>query len=221
MKAGCLTSGYTAHMLKLLERPRVVHLNARTTKVIGGHGYVTQNILASAVQRMQAWCALALHVVRGEFPGFEALQSFTVFKLSDSVRSARGDADEAQAHFQRIAQLLDLDCDQLMAQYKDYMPKALRMYNTRDMDTLCAWREALGGALSGARRKRLRQAHPCNLLVKTLARFAAYGGTTAGVERMFASKLSSDLTDDYANDVYVLSMDRDKRHDEKATDGAM
>ena len=85
MKGGCLDTGYTAHMLKILNRPRLVHMSARESKVIGGPNYVTQEILSKVLRRMQNWCTLACHAVRAEFPGFEALQSFMIFCLHTAV----------------------------------------------------------------------------------------------------------------------------------------
>ena len=218
MKGGCLDTGYTAHMLKILNRPRLVHMSARESKVIGGPNYVTQEILSKVLRRMQNWCTLACHAVRAEFPGFEALQSFMIFCLhtaSDASRLDAADTQQRQDHFERLAALLGIECQTLQKQYKDYYPRALRIYNSRNIGTMAAWREALSAALQGPRRARQQEAHPCDVLLAVLARFGAYGGTTSGVERTFALKLSTELDDDYVNDVCTLALDRELRYDEE------
>ena len=96
MNGAVLKSGYTAHVLELLERPRTLYIN-ELAKTLGGLPRARlASIVCSCLKRFAAWVQLAKDVVATEFPAFELLQTLSVLhfpgrpsKLDDPEISAQ------------------------------------------------------------------------------------------------------------------------------------
>ena len=74
-----MLTGYTAFMLKLLKRQRILFIDRKMTKMGGKTQAEMRPIIDTCLQRMRNWVVLARSVVRAEFPHFESMQAFDVW----------------------------------------------------------------------------------------------------------------------------------------------
>ncbi len=230
-KRECVTmkSSYTRAMLNFLQRPRQLFYK-NSVKVLGGPGKVSADLLDRCMARMANWTRLAKCVLRAEFPNFELLQAFGILCLhgSKTLRHADENAQERDAeqeeYLSRFCNLLGLDKDELVCEMEDHKPIAQRLYATGGgMTTMGAWASAVAMTQRDARSRR---GHPVAALREVLARFGAYGGSTSGVERLFASShraagaFRADLSESLINDELQLLCDVDPKGDEELVRGA-
>ena len=216
---GCAHVGsYTEHMIKVLKSQVVVYID-KLPKTFGGKREI-DDALPRCYNRMENWVRLATMTVRAEFPGFEFMQAFTVFRLQR--RGERQDTYEEHLGsrwsdgVQRLAQFLDLDASQLESEILDYKPKAQHVFQTENVTTACAWQRAVA----------TRTYSPTAVLKEALMRFIAYGASTSGVESVFkTSKTSGAIhrtkaSDDLVNDDLQIRLDVDQRSDVHIVDAA-
>jgi hypothetical protein len=78
---GCLGTGYTSLALKHLMRANMDPISRQAPVVLGGRG-ATPAVVTECLGRMVAWSNLATDVAASEFPEFEVLACFKVFKLA-------------------------------------------------------------------------------------------------------------------------------------------
>ena len=207
-------STFCSHMVRFLSEPRTLFYN-NEVRVLGGCELT--NAIANNLERMKNWVHLAKSVIRAEFPSFEILQSFSVLHMKSSKLHGAADDADASKHIAnslgRFAKLLGLSRDHLIAEYADHKPIAQRIFAQGGMDTFGAWKKAL---LQTSKTKRCREAHPSASLRAVLIRFAVYGGSTSGVERLFASSHQSagmsraDLSESMIDDELHLLCDVDE-----------
>ena len=213
---GALKSGCTQHMAGLLGRPRTIFID-NTPHTLGGPGCLTEDIINRCMQRLFNWVCLARHVIQAEFPGFETLGAFAALNLATNTRREDPPARFAE-HVQRLAALSNVDSGCLNKQLHDLKAIAARHYQSCQCTTLEAWAHAV------SRTTRVRsstaEAHPSDALRAVLIRFAALGGSTSGVERLFAlGHVSSgycrtSLTESAINDELTLLCDQDPAADD-------
>jgi hypothetical protein len=211
-KQGCLSSGYTQHMLRLLRKPRVLRLRGGEVKTLGGMGRPSQVIIDKCMQRMQNWMHLARQVTRAEFPNFDCLGAFALFRLDPKSSGATQSQTDCTDEFcQRLAKVANVDWAELKAQVEDHRPYALQTQQS----TNCSVSEAWKASIDASQRTRvMRERHPADALRRVLWRFGAYGGSTSGVERVFAMGKSAsginrtDLQDCCINDDLLLLCDQ-------------
>ena len=110
-EGGCRHSGYTKHALAELQKPRAMPI----TKTPFGGKPVPQQMFDDCLERMRAWKALALEVVRAEWPDFQLLHSFSVFALTQDRKSTdnmKGSLEVADAfekgHIARLAKFFQV-----------------------------------------------------------------------------------------------------------------
>ena len=77
----CLSQGFTRIALRFLEKPRMVRDGAGAMKTVGGPSPDYAAVARACGQRMVAWSDLAEEVANAEFPDFELLGSFQIFRL--------------------------------------------------------------------------------------------------------------------------------------------
>ncbi len=185
----CVNCGYTQHMLStVLKQPMTVFLKNGAPKSLGRPSGPPAALIDQCLQRLSNWTTLALGTLRGEFPNFEVLQTFNMFCLANKpLRNMP--PEELQAlqsqraeHVRSLASCLQLDAAALQAQLEDHLPLAQKIVLSKPMDALQAWREALHLTQRG----KAATTHPCLELKQALMRFAAWGGSTGGVERLFS-----------------------------------
>ena len=186
----CLSTGYTKHMLSILKNPITVFLKDSQPKVLGCKGGPTTDLAQRCLQRLSNWCNLALATLRSEFPNFEILQTFNIFRLGGKPRHQLTADDELNAmsvqrskYAKALAGCLKLDADALEAQLLYHIELARKLQVAKNMSAIEAWADAVQIT------KQSKAAGGCDastVLVKALARFAAWGGSTGGVERLFS-----------------------------------
>lgn len=160
--------------MHFLKTKRVIFLSG-TSRTIGGPDSPQPDVTSRCMKRMQNWLELARHVLKAELPNFDALQAFTAFTFNDD----HGDVD---ADLQRLSQLLSLNFIELKAQFEDFKPVAQRHHRT-GQSAVAAWRLAIREVRGRATTRAL---HPSDVLEEALIRHVAWGGSTGGVERLFA-----------------------------------
>ena len=217
-----MASSYTKHILNFLKQPRTIFYNG-SAKVIGGPTRITAAILERCMTRLGAWVMLATTVLRAEFPGFEVLQAFGCLSLGNTRRPCSKHPQDWHEDLQRLSNFCNVKTDDVVGEYEDHKPIANKFYNQGGMTTLEAWAKAVEATQSSKRR---REGHPSKSLREILYRFGAYGGSTSGVERLFASTcraagiLRADLSEGLVNDEVQLMTDVDPKLDETLAKGA-
>jgi hypothetical protein len=191
--AQCWTvPGYTKYALQLLSRPQVFFVG-NETKTLGGPGHPSKDVCQRCLARMQAWVRLARQVVKSEFPTYEVVLSFGLFNLAEDCRRTRmhlrelkaiADQDpavttELERHCRRLGKVINVDPDQLQAQFLDHRCLAQRHFRKPGATTFGAWRQSLKDTQA---RPCVRKAHPADALHPVLVRFGTYVGATSGVE---------------------------------------
>ena len=86
---GCLTTGYTQHMIKFLSRARTVVVD-NTTIQIGSDLGCPPEAIEAALGDMMVWLNLSLATMDAEYPSFEVLQAFHIFDLVADEENADG-----------------------------------------------------------------------------------------------------------------------------------
>lgn len=220
-----LASSFTRHIMNFLAQPRTIFFNG-TAKTLGGPGRVSTAVLERCKRRMIAWVTLATTVLRAEFPSFELLQAFGCLSLGSS-RRGRDDDDGPlewrREGLERLSKFCGVGFDDAIGEWEDHWPIAERFYKTGSMTTIEAWAKALNATQKDKRRRAL---HPAGSLREILYRFAAYGGSTSGVERLFATScraagvFRADLSEALVNDELQLMADADGKLDDALAQGA-
>ena len=211
VERGCYnaTTTFTRHMLTFLAKRRSLFLHGGAVRFLGGPDDLTSAVLDRCVQRMVNWVHLATAVVRSEFPNFELLQSFEVFSLQ-SKNDSRTASTAVRSHLCRLAEAFQLCPDALSVQFEDIMPIARRRFQQRECSAYEAWKLAIHETQSDAKK---RARHPAHELTQVLCRYGAWGGSTSGVERLFATSskavglFRSALSDGLLNDEAILLCD--------------
>jgi hypothetical protein len=189
MQETCWACGYTAHALRVLSRPRFLFVDG-VPKSVGGPRAVTATVKKRCLDRMKQWVFLAQLTVKSEFPWAELMHAFSVFDLAPlaGTRLAPCDLDaraNESALLHRFAAVLNLDADQLCDEFAKHRPIAVRFFRESRLTNFEAWRKTI----ETTQRPGLRassQALRAGALVQVLMRYGGWGGSTSGVERLFA-----------------------------------
>ena len=97
----CVNHGFTKYMLDFLSEPRVLPLRGGSTKRIGRAGGPSPEVVARALARLRCWVALAISVVNAEFPSWDILQAFSIFRLSVSTGSSASHSGTPSSQHER------------------------------------------------------------------------------------------------------------------------
>ena len=199
-----LETGMTKEMIRLLTgAPKLVHLKGSVHQ-IGGPGFLTEAVVNRCLGRMAAWTRLGESISKGEFPGFELMQSLAPFDLEPHTKGIKLDAPFIKAALQRVCQVLQLDSGLAYKAFCDFLPIAVDRWK-ESQNTFESWAVAL------ATRKRGCPDHG-NTLKQLVKRVGAWGCSTSGVEQSFAKQRRTqglhraDMTEDHVNvDAYIMS----------------
>jgi len=206
-------------MLTFLMEPRSLFYNGEV-RILGGSDSISPEVLNRCMTRMSNWVHLSTCVLRSEFPNFEILQAFGIFTLREAKVKCRVDGQQGRQVCDwagRISNLFGLNKEHFIAEYEDHKPMAQRFYDNGGVTTMQAWALAVQGTQKS---KRCREIHPATALIPALARFGAYGGSTSGVERLFAAThrasglYRADLSEDVIDDELHLLCDMDDKEND-------
>ena len=191
MKGGCFTwpGGRTEYVLnKLLTCRRLIFATASTPHTIGDDvNPLSDEIRQRCLARMVNWWRLARQVLEADFPHYDLLNSFSVFDLDIATDRATAmvttrlteQEEEALATW---AERLGLDLAALKDEFLNLRGLAVS-FRLNCSDTLESWQQAVFETQISARR---RANYPIATLLPVLRRFAAYTGSTSGVEQDFS-----------------------------------
>ena len=144
-RQGCLGCGHTAFMLRVLEKEKLLFIDHRPKRV---GGIAMDRILIRCLRRLGKLVQLAREVLRAEFPQFETVQAFGVLRLKTRHEEPELASFEAERNKQieqlsKIAQMLELDVNDLLAQYYQHLPTAQFACCREGCDSLVVWRNAV------------------------------------------------------------------------------
>lgn len=142
---------------------------------LGGGGALacSQNVLRPCLERMKAWVLLATHVVRAEFPEFEAVSAMHVFDLGKDVEIKSGLDLPADVHcaLVRLASTFNLPTMDVITQWRDFRPRAHHHYCRSHTSNANAWRTAIEETQT---RPETAAKHPKAILVGCLHRMSGF-----------------------------------------------
>jgi hypothetical protein len=183
---GCLNLGFTSLALAHLARNKLVPVPGQAPVVLGGRGSADR-VLAKCLGHMVAWSNLASEVATTEFPEFELLACFQVFRLLPVASPAAAVPKAQPAVAEQLKCLADafkVDTANLVEQFMEHQRIAqAEMARAPGDPASSAWQRALQKTQSSSRRRRAFQA---NALVALLQRFVVAPGSTAGIEQNFS-----------------------------------
>ena len=114
-------TGYTAHVLEVLEKPRTIYVD-KVAKRLGGLPRPQLAVIAcNCFKRCSSWVKLAQEVFAAEFPSFEILQRLSIFHLTPmSERSGHRQSHTAEektaaGKIQKFSQVLGLEESPLLS----------------------------------------------------------------------------------------------------------
>jgi hypothetical protein len=180
---GCLSTGYTSLALTHLRKGKLVPIPGHAPVTLGGHEAEPSSLLIiECLGHMVAWSNLATEVATTEFPDFELLACFQVFKLADPLPVPA----TAGNHLRQIAEAfkvpMDGGADELLGQFMEHQRIALAGKAAGE-PAATSWQRALQKTQSTCRR---RKAFPAGMLAELLQRFVVSPGSTSGIEQNFS-----------------------------------
>ena len=187
---GCLSIGYTSLALTHLHRAKLVPVPGRGPVALGGHGASPETV-TECLGHMVAWSRLAEEVANTEFPEFELLSCFRVFRLVPAAQPTAttvirvGTAGPAeQLDLERLAEAFQVDSAGLFDQFKEHQRIAqAELGRAPEEPAAQAWHRALKRTQSTWLRRRN---FPAEALRSLLQRFMVAPGSTAGIEQNFS-----------------------------------
>ena len=100
------------------------------------------------------------------------------------LASFEGESNKQIEQLSKVAQMLELDVNDLLAQFFQHLPTAQFACCREGCDSLVAWRSAVDAADRRQYRKR-ETAAKSDVLREALIRAGAWGPSTSNVERLF------------------------------------
>ena len=188
----CLRTGFTQLCLKHLQTTKLVRLGNGALRTVCGPAVDVNAVVQKCLQRMVAWARLVEEVVSTEFPAWELLGAFSVFRLADAPTRERAPArpaalalgDCAQQRLLALADAFNVDGRQLVEEFQDHQRVAQGIKNTRpEVSSVEAWREALAKT---QRTPRSQELWPARALLPVADRYFVCPGSTAGIEQTFS-----------------------------------
>ncbi len=174
-QACCDVQGHTKVALDAILKQKV-WFDAGMPRTIGlPHGLPPAE-LASALSRMAAWTALAVTVVRTEFPDLEVIKAFSVFSLASDT------LDVDTSAWELLAQVFSVDAVQLRVEWDGLAGIARYSHNQNKGTNFDAWKQAV------AQTTDVRRNYPITNLLPVLQAYGAATISTSGVEQNFSTR---------------------------------
>ena len=129
-----MDSGYTLEMVTFLGRQRAVIDSRGNPKTLGGGGRLTAQMRDRCLNRLRLFVDLAMETLRSEFPDYDMVMAFSIFRLD-----AKGfSQNKHQERLERLANVFGLDLQELTNQFYDVRPMALHEY-AKGCNSAQAW----------------------------------------------------------------------------------
>ena len=174
-------------MLQQLEHSRGFILGGQS-KTIGGEDSVTDDDILDCIGHLKVFLTLTTKAISTEFPTFDLMSSFSVFRINVQSRKRSGDDLDPEWKdrcFQRIAKTLKVDKALLLSQFSQVKPIAAHeALALQDGSTFQAWQTAVQRICS---RRRTQENIRTGTLAEVLAYYGSWNGLcTSGVEQSFS-----------------------------------
>ena len=117
---------YAHEMLQYLRRQRAFMNSQGAPKTLGGAGTVTGEMTRRCLNRLQLYVNLAIETLRSEFPDYDIIMCFSVFKL-DRQQFGNSTA-KREERLERLAKVFGVDLQQVIDQFFDLRPMALHEF---------------------------------------------------------------------------------------------
>jgi len=184
----CLTTGHTAVMMSYLRTAKMVHKTGARMPVSFGGREPSDRLVNECLGKMVAWCRVVEEVASTEFPDYELLGAFQVFRLlPHSAADRPGPSLNNGLQSKLLSQLAmtwGVDANGLCSQFFEHRRLAQDFVDKQPtLSVPEAWRLALKQTQSTARRRKL---FPADALLPVLARYVVAPGSTSGVEQTFS-----------------------------------
>lgn len=179
----CLTTGYTNHMLRTLQKRELVlpTMDGKGVRTLGGEGAITAEMIRTCLARMRTWVALAKLVISHEYPEWDVISCFQIFNVNHAKQRRPGNQD---IHIKRLIKFFALE--EKEAEFRAQLQDVGALARCHAQNTACssldAWKSTLQTIQSSKRR---RDRHPCDVLVTVLVRWAGWHPSSSGVEQSF------------------------------------
>jgi hypothetical protein len=192
---GCLGQGFTGFALEHLRQTKMIPRGAGLPFALGGAGLPNENTVTECLGRMVAWCRVVEEVCMTEFPDFELLNAFAVFRIRPASDPTFRDLGECVAvsaqrtahvadQLKRLTDAFNIDDAGLVDQFEEHVRIAQTEMSMSPHEPAAeAWRRAL--QKTGAN-SRTRRSFPATALLPVLQRFVVAPGSTAGIEQNFS-----------------------------------
>ena len=168
---GAETTGCCAFMLQLLQTPRTIIVDGQVRTISAP----TDEIKNRCFARMKNWLDLARAVIRSDFPEFESLQLFSVFRLQDSTLPQT-------SALNKLADFLNVNPAQFVQEFQHIWPIADWHFRNGAKSQESAWQQAFN-------KKGSFKSHPA--LHAALLRHLSWQTSTSGIERLFGKAYCS------------------------------
>ena len=192
----CLSQGFTRTALGFLETPRMVRDGMGAMKTVSGPSPDQAAVTKACLLRMVAWSDLAEEVANTEFPDFELLGSFQIFRLHfQDVRLKRQRGclppEPAEDHpkfdngcLAHLAGAFAVDPNQLRTEFLDHRALAqAEKQQHPELSAVVAWQRVLERTQANWHSRKRWSA---TALLPILQRFFLCPGSTAGIEQKFS-----------------------------------
>ena len=185
---GCMTSRYTytrAAMDFLKKGPHTVMIRGKIVREYGGPESLTPSLIESSLSRMKHYVDTIDAVLAAEYPDFDLVGSFFVFKIEGQIQSGGRHAAWQQEDkcfreqcIERLATAFHVSAPKLRCQLNPLLSLAKEIFKQGG----CAEQEAIKKAW----RLRKTRGVPMDDVTKPLMRYLSWCITTSDIERDFA-----------------------------------
>ena len=184
---GCMSSKYTytnVAMDFLKQGPHTVMIRGKIVREYGGSETLTPSLIESSLSRMKHYFDTQDAVLAAEYPDFDLVGSFFVFKIEGQIQSGGSHALQEQDEcfieqcIERLATAFHVSAPGLRCQLYPLLSLAKEIFKQKG----CTEQEAIKKAW----RLRKTRGVPMNDVTKPLMRFFSWCITTSDIERDFA-----------------------------------
>ena len=127
--ATCWTTGYTGHMLKLLQVPISIPMPGGVAKILGSTTGIATRVRDACLKRMHNWVCLTIETLKVEFPHMEVLQAFGAFSLEGRAYFQVSSQFNLIIQFQVVAFLSKLGQTRVSKSMHSNLPKFIHCHN--------------------------------------------------------------------------------------------
>jgi len=180
----CLTTGFTAHMLKILKSDYCMNLPSgrqSRCKQLGSSSGVGAGVINTGLVHMGAWVRLTEGTIEAEFPSYHVQNAFSCFNVNGQNVCRENVVIRQSSQLSKLCRAFSLpDQPAAAAQLEKFRHVAAQVAKDEGVSSAEAWIEAI------RRITRSWKKADVGALLPLLVRFWAAGASTSGVEQSFS-----------------------------------